>query len=270
MPSNAIVASTTVGIVDDEALGRACVRSALSGIADVSVVCEAGGVADALAALSRTRPDIIFLDVRMPDGDGFDVLAGLPAGYLPLVVFVTAFDAHAVAAFDAEATDYVLKPYEDSRIVAAVRRAQDRLRGARLSARASALTRVLQAAGGAPAGGVVKRPAAATYAQRIAVHAGDRHTYVMLSDVEWLEANGNHVRLHTRAGPHDVRTTMREMAAHLNPAVFMRVHRSAIVRIAAVNAIYPWFAGDYVVRLASGAEVRLSRTYRDDALRLFG
>lgn len=268
-----LIAALRVGIIDDEELGRICVRRALARRKDITITVEADGVSTALRALERERPDVLFLDVQLLDGTGFDILAALSDDYFPQVVFVTAFDAHALEAFAAHAVDYVLKPFSDEQIHSALLQARARLLGERLSDHFGRMAALLQ-----DMGAVVARPRKESeqpavpgggYAKRLTIRDGERHFFLGLADIDWFEAAGNNVRIHSRQGVFTMRMTLREIEGRLDPAAFQRIHRSTIVRIGAVRDIQPWFGGDFVVTLVDGTEVRLSRTFREDALRLF-
>ena len=246
-------------VVDDEPLGRANVISVLGKRGDVKFVAEAASVAEAVQTINSAAPDLVFLDVRMPDGDGFAALERLDPLRDPVVVFVTAYDAHAVAAFDAAAVDYVLKPFSDERLHHALDRALIRL--AERRARTVVETTSSQH--------VPTTPAPPRFARRITVRDGERYLYVSVAEIDWLEADGNIVKLHGRSGTQCLRLPLKEVVTHLDPALFVRIHRSTVVRVAAVREIQLWFGGDYRVLLHDGTELRMTRTYRDDALALF-
>lgn len=286
-------------VVDDEPLARRRIARLLSERDDVELVGEAAGGRAAIDAIARLRPDIVFLDVQMPDIDGFEVLRRLEGHPLPAVVFVTAFDEHALGAFEARAIDYLLKPYPPERFTQAVDRAvrwarrEDEEVGKRklvellrevLSDERDDLGRGARAAGGdatiphrPPSGGQheeasderdedpgVGGPAGETGAiERFVVKHRGRSTFVKASDVDWIEAEGNYVRLHVGTADHLVRGTITACAERLDPRRFVRVHRRYIVNLDRVREVQPWFGGDQIILLETGRKLRLSRTFRE-------
>lgn len=254
------VAKARAVVVDDEPLGRANVVSVLGGRADVQFVGEAASVEAAVRTIEASVPDVVFLDVRLPDGDGFAVLERLAPRCDAVVVFVTAYDVHAIAAFEAAAIDYVLKPFSDERLHQALDRALVRL------AERRARTVVEAAASRAAATPVPEPP---RFARRITVRDGERYVYVSVAEIDWIEADGNLVKLHGGLTTRSLRLPLKDLVAHLDPAMFVRIHRSTVVRLAAVKEIQQWFGGEYRVLLNDGTPLTMTRTYRDEALRLF-
>jgi two-component system LytT family response regulator len=261
----------SVLIADDEAVARARLRRLFAQSPDVAVVAECADGREAVAAVERLRPDVVFLDIRMPELDGFgvvDALAGEGAGgghQAPHVVFVTAYDAHAVRAFEVNAVDYLLKPVDAERLRATLDRVRRRdAAGGRAPApdqrRLLALLEELVAA----------RPASARLGERLLVRGEGRMYFVRLSDVDYLESAGNYVTLHAGEARHQVRERIGELARRLDPRRFVRIHRTAIVNVDRVREIQPWFSGDAVVILHSGRKLRLSRMYRAALEETFG
>ncbi|HEX6748323.1 MAG TPA: LytTR family DNA-binding domain-containing protein [Longimicrobium sp.] len=243
-------------IVDDERLARLGVRQLLEEH-DVEVVGECDGGEAAIAAIRRLAPDLVFLDVQMPEVDGFAVVERVGLEKMPAVVFVTAFDAYAVRAFDVHAVDYVLKPIDEERFHESVARALARLRQAsleridqRVAALASAVPSALEAGG-----------------QRIVVKEGGRISFVRHDEIDWAEADGNYVRLHVGAKSHLVRGTMDRTAEVLGPG-FIRIGRSAVVAIGAIRHLEPYGRGTYSLLLRSGEKLVTSRLYRGNLERL--
>jgi two-component system, LytTR family, response regulator len=261
-------------VVDDEPLARRRLARLLDAEPGVEVVGVCASGREAVDAIRRDRPDLVFLDVQMPELDGFGVLAEVGAERLPAIVFVTAYDRYALQAFEVHALDYLLKPYTPARLSAAVERAtrqlhapaDDAMRLAELlehlDRERRELARKLDGAAPAPA------PAAPapSHTGRLLVKEGERMFFVPVERVDWLEAEGNYVRLHCGTDAHLVRGTLGGMEEQLDARRFTRIHRSTIVNVDRVKEVRPWFAGDYLVKLQDGTELRLSRRYRDRLL----
>jgi two-component system LytT family response regulator len=263
-------------IVDDEPIARRRISRLLKLEDDVEVVNEVGSGTDAVAAIREQRPDLVFLDVQMPDLDGFGVVSALgEPEQMPAIVFVTAYNEYAVKAFDVNAVDYVLKPFDGERFRSAFQRAKTTLEqknsaeaGRRIKAlleevlgeqRTQALT-----AGGVPNGATpAPTVARARYLDRLMVKHDGRVFFVKVSDVDWFEASGNYVRVHVGRVSHLIRETMHGIEAQLDPNLFARIHRAVIVNMDRIRELQPWFAGDYIVILRDGRQLKLSRTYRE-------
>ncbi len=246
-------------VVDDEPLSRDRLRAALAAEPGVTIVGECPDGPSAVAAIRQDRPDLVLLDVQMPGLDGFGVLEAVGAAAMPPVIFVTAYDAFAVRAFEVHALDYLLKPFDDDRLRAALARARTRRGDA--TTLAGRLRALLEQHGPG-------EPPSAGYARRLMVRRGDTIRYVPLAEVDWIEAADNYVRLHGPGGVHLVRMTLRELETRLDPAAFARIHRSTLVRLAAIREIEPWVGGDYVARLHGGHELRISRTFKDRVIKV--
>lgn len=238
-------------IVDDEPIARRGIRQQLRGEADLEVIGECGDGAAAIEAITGLAPDLIFLDIQMPEVGGFDVVEAIGIARMPAVVFVTAYDEHALRAFDVHAVDYVLKPIDRHRFRTAVERARRRLAHApgQLDRRIAAVL------------GELGRPAH-DYAKRLAIKGDGRVILVDVDEVDRLEAAGNYVEVHSGARHHLVRETMASLEARLDPARFVRVSRSSIVNADRVRELQPMFNGDFVVVLRDGTKVAGSRRYR--------
>jgi two-component system LytT family response regulator len=255
-------------IVDDEPAARAKLRRLLAAERDVRVVGEASNGHEAVSAIRDTAPDVLLLDIRMPVLDGFETLERLASANvtLPKVIFVTAFDAFAVRAFEVRALDYLLKPFDGARLSAALERVR---REVDLEHRPSAVAlealfdqlrhRGQDEDTDAPRELDVLRNG---YLDRIAIRSVGVTRFVSLAYVEWIEACGNYVRLHGAEGRQLARQTLRGLVDRLDPALFARIHRSAIVNLTRVKLIKPIAAGDAVVVLHSGTRLRLSRSFR--------
>lgn len=234
-------------IVDDEPLARASVQALLERDTEIEVVGQGSGV-DAAALVARLRPDILFLDIQMPEVDGFALLELIGADAVPAIVFVTAFDRYALRAFDVHALDYLLKPFSDARFASALARAKAQARSRRrgeLDARIAELLRARQSP-----------------RTRFLVPARDRTLVVDAGQVDWIEAADYYICLHCGGASHLLRDTMDEIERQLDPQQFFRVHRSAIVNLARVREIHALFRGDCELTLADGTTVRLSRNRR--------
>jgi two-component system LytT family response regulator len=243
-------------IVDDEAPARSKLRRLLDAEPDVEIIGEAANGEEAVARIEQLHPDVVFLDVQMPRLDGFGVIERIGVAAMPHVVFVTAYDEHALRAFEVQALDYLLKPFSPDRLHAVVsraRRAVARDRPADIGARLAAL--------------LERTPP--QYLQRILVQRDERAVLVPVQQIDRLEAARNDVRLYTADTVHVVRGTLLELAGRLDPATFLRVNRSTIVRIDAIKELQPWFHGDYRVILRDGTELMWSRRYRAKQRRSF-
>lgn len=251
-----------VVVVDDEQPARAFVRSVLDGLPFVCVVAECADGPTAVEAIRREGPDLVLLDVQMPAMDGFGVVEAVGPDRMPEVVFVTAHEEFTLQAFAVHAFDYILKPFTPARLSAAVGEIRDRLTVATddsLEERLRALVAELKAREGDPGGGWV---------QRLTVRSGDRIRFVRLRDVDWIEAARNYVRLHVGSQQHVVRLSLQALVRRLDPAQFVRIHRSAVVNLDRVREVQSWVGGEYVAVLADGQQLRVSRGFRDALLAL--
>ena len=237
-------------IVDDEPVARRRIRRLLSSEPDVTVVGEAGDGRSAIDAIRSGQANLVFLDVQMPEGDGFDVVRTIGAA-MPEVVFVTAFDHYALSAFEVHALDYLLKPFDRTRFQQTIGRARARLAAAQGADARDRLTGLLSD---------LRRRS--PYLSRFVVRASDRVLLVEAAQVDWIEAADNYVMLHVGRASHAIRETMNRLAAELDPERFVRIHRSTIVQIDRIRELQPAFHGDYVVLLHDGTRLTLSRHHR--------
>jgi two-component system LytT family response regulator len=242
-------------IVDDESVARRRIRRLLAAEADVTVVGECADGASALSAIAKSKPDLAFLDVQMPELDGFGVVRSLTPAELPAIVFVTAYDRYALRAFDVQAIDYLLKPFTRERFRTALARARERLHERSNHGRLARLIDHLSAS--------------QHYPVRVAVRAGDRFVVVDWSDVDWIEAADNYVTLHVGAREYMVRDTLASIERQLDPDRFARIHRSAIVQLDRIVELHPATHGDVDVVLRDGGRLTLTRTWRDGVQRRF-
>ncbi len=248
-------------VVDDEPLARERLRKLLATEPELELIGECSDGASAVQAIREQSPDLVFLDVQMPELDGFGVVAQLGREKLPAIVFTTAHDQFALKAFEVHAVDYLLKPFGKERFQMGVQRAIEQVRRhstGDLTRRLSALLADVQP------------ESKAKFAARIAVKSSGRVVFVKVDDIDWVEAADNYVSLHVGNEEHLHRETMAALEAQLPPAKFMRISRSAIVNVDRIKELQPLFHGEYAVILRSGAKLTLSRSYRDKLDQLMG
>lgn len=244
-------------IVDDMPLSRERTRRYLTEVTEVEIVGECGDGREALAAIDSLAPDLLLLDVQMPGMTGLALLEKIPVAQRPAVVFVTAFDEFAVPAFAARAVDFLLKPFDRERLDQVLERVRAHLAQKRVQSDAAAAR--------TPASEAVP-----PWLGRIAIRSVGRTVFVSADSVDWLETAGNYVCLHAGKDTHVVRETMNKLETQLDPAKFVRIHRSTMVRIEAIRELQPLFNGDRVVILHDGTKLTLSRSYRDRARAALG
>jgi two-component system LytT family response regulator len=239
-------------VVDDEPLARERLASLLQPLEDIDVVGLCRDGEEAVAAILDLTPDLVFLDVQMPGVSGFDVIDAVGGDRMPLVIFVTAYDQHALRAFQVRALDYLLKPFDRDRFNEALQRARkqlDREEAGDIGRRLLALVNDLRR----------DRPRA----ERLVVKSGGRLFFLRPDEIDWVEAAGNYVRLHVGSTSHLLRETMTAMESRLDPEKFFRIHRCRIVNMDCVQELQPWLNGEYVVILRTGTRLTLSRGYRE-------
>ncbi|HEY3270388.1 MAG TPA: LytTR family DNA-binding domain-containing protein [Geothrix sp.] len=238
-------------VVDDEALARQRIRDLLRRSTDIELVGECADGLAAVKAIEDLRPDLVFLDIQMPELDGFGVVEAVGAERMPPTLFVTAYDQHALKAFEVHALDYLLKPFSPERFHQALDRARRwclRAGPEKVPDLEALLASLRQ-----------ERP----WVDRLLVRQGDRHMLVKTSALQWIEAEDNYVRLHVEGTSHLLRQTMSGLLARLDPAQFRRIHRSAIVNLDCIKEFQPWTGGDLMVIMRDGTRLTLSRTYRE-------
>jgi two-component system LytT family response regulator len=237
-------------IVDDEPMARQGLRLLLRGDPGIEIVGEAGSGTEAVAAILEERPDLVFLDIQIPDPNGFQVVAQVAAEHLPAVIFCTAYDQYAIQAFEINAIDYLLKPFSDARFRAALARAKEemaRSESAGLATKLNSLIAQLAAPPPPP--------------DRILLKSGGEIVFLKPEEIEWIEAEGDYMKFHVGGRTHLLRETMARLEAKLDPKRFARIHRSIIVNLHRVKKLMPSFAGEYTVLLEDGTKLRLSRGY---------
>jgi two-component system LytT family response regulator len=250
-----VTAPLRVVVVDDEPLARQGMSSLLARDPDVAVVAECADGREAVDAIGALHPDLVLLDVQMPEMDGFEVLRALDPERMPAVVFVTAFDRFALRAFDVAAVDYLLKPFDDDRFARAMERAKTAVRGAEAGELGRRMMRLLESAPAAAG----PAPRASGWATRLLVKATGRTVFVRTEEVDWIEADDYYAKLHVAGKSHLMRETMASLEARLDPQRFFRVHRSAIVNLDRVREVQFLFRGEHVVILHDGTKLKLTR-----------
>jgi two-component system LytT family response regulator len=245
-------------IVDDEPLARDCVRLALEQQDDVAVVGECADGASAVDAIRAQDPDLVFLDVQMPGLDGFGVIERIGAEAMPPVLFVTAYDKHALRAFAVHALDFLLKPFDDDRFRDALEHARRHLSAEGRLGMRDALTGLLES----------RRAGGERHARRIMVQEQERIRFVPVEAVDWFEADRNYVLLHCGKDVFRVRMTLTALQDELDPSRFIRVHRSTVLNLDRIREVQPWFGGDYVARHKYDQLVRVSRRFRVGLLKV--
>jgi two-component system LytT family response regulator len=239
-------------IVDDEPLARDRLRQLLQSDPEFQIAGECRNGVEAVEAIRKSRPDLIFLDVQMPEVDGFGVIEAVGARNMPPVIFVTAYDKYALRAFDENALDYLLKPYDERRFQRAVQRVKDHLNRGTSNNMTERMMALLQDVS-------PERKAM----DRLVIKSDGRVVFLKTREVDYAEAAGNYLSLHVGKDTYLIRETMNAFEARLDPEKFLRIHRSTIVNIERIKEVQPWFKGEYVVTLRDGTELSLSRTYRD-------
>lgn len=246
-------------IVDDEPLGRTVIREMLRRDPDFAVVGECANGHEAIAAISDERPDLVFLDVQMPEVDGFAVLASLDAERLPMIIFVTAYDQYAVAAFEVHAVDYLLKPFDRERFGKALQRAKIQLQRESANDVSQRILALLE-----------EQRAKTKCLERLVIKHNGRVFFLKTEEIDWISAEGNYVNLHVKKDSYLLRETISSLEAQLDPQKFVRIHRSQIVNIDRIRELRHWSHGEYQVILHDGAELMLSRSYREKLHGLLG
>jgi two-component system LytT family response regulator len=247
----------TAIVVDDEPPARRRIEALLERDPDVAVVAASGDVDAVGPLIAGHAPDLLFMDVQMPGVSGIELVRAIPSELLPLVIFVTAYDEYAIAAFDLHAADYVLKPVDADRFCLALQRAKERLR--LLHGKASDPVRNFLASG-----------ATASTLDRIAVQSNQRMRLLRVEEIEWIEAAGNYVRVHAARRHYLLRESIGALEGRLDPRRFVRIHRSTIVNIDHIHELVPRAFGDYLVYTRGGEELVLSRRYRSRVDPLIG
>ena len=238
-------------VVDDEPLARAMILEMLETDSNVEIVGECANGREAVEVIKSSAPDIVFLDIQMPEVGGFEVLESLDANAHPYVIFVTAYDQYAVRAFEVHALDYLLKPFDRERFEGAWRRAKAQIKLDRTSRRDQDIIALLEELKAGP-----------RYLERLVIKNGGRVFFLHVQDIHCIEAEGNYVRVYDHQKGYLLRETISSLEEQLDPKQFLRIHRSAIVKIDRIKEMQPWFHGEYRIIMENGKQLALSRNYR--------
>jgi two-component system, LytTR family, response regulator len=253
-------------VVDDEPLARSGIAALASRDDDIEIVGECGDGKLAVESILELAPDLVLLDVQMPEMTGFDVLHAIGADKMPAVIFITAYDHFAVRAFEVNALDYLLKPFDDERFSAAMSRAKRTIRESQVDVLSEQLLGLLKSTGKDPASRSAAPPQSPrneSFLSRLVVKNGGRVLFVRTEEIDWIEAADYYVRLHIARKSHLLRETMSALEGQLDPTRFFRVHRSAIVNLDRVVEIQPYFHGEHILLLQDGSKLKLSRARKE-------
>jgi two-component system, LytTR family, response regulator len=263
-------------VVDDEPLARRGLEIRLRAFKDFEIVAQCANGREALEAVARYAPDLMFLDIEMPGIDGFEVLRRVPQTSMPMVVFVTAFDRYAIEAFDAHALDYLLKPLVDERLERTIARVREHFaqrRSVKHREQLVALLARVTGAGQLDADELIARGAAGAprrFPEVLPIRLGRETLRLPVAAIEWVDAAGDYMCVHAEGRTHIVRATMKQFEERLDPADFQRIHRSTIVNVRRIRKLKPHTNGEYFLTLDGGHELKLSRSYRDRLERILG
>jgi two-component system LytT family response regulator len=246
-------------IADDESLARKFIRRMLKQDHDVEIVGECSNGAEAVAMIRKEKPDLVFLDIQMPEMNGFAVLDALGVDQLPEIVFTTAYESYAIRAFELHALDYLLKPFDQVRFQAALKHAKEHFHSRQREDGRLQIGTLLESI-----------RAQQEYLDRIIIRADGRITFLHTREIDWLEADDKYVHLHTGKAARMVRQTLAAMESQLDPKKFLRVHRSAIVNVDRIKELQPLFNGEHSLILEDGTRLTLSRKYKDKLFSLLG
>ena len=246
-------------IVDDEPLARRNLRVLLERDPQIEILDECRNGREAVKAINTLSPDLIFLDIQMPEMDGFDVLARVGPEHIQAIIFVTAFDQYALKAFDVHALDYLLKPFDDERFVRALERAKSQIAAREINQLSGRLLALLEERETERKGSTRDE----RYLTRLMIKASSRMMLLKVDEIDFIEADGNYAKLHAGRKTHLLREKMNDLEGRLDPAKFVRIHRSIIVNLERIKEMHPHFNGDYVVVLEDGRQLKLSRTRRE-------
>jgi len=246
-------------IADDEALARRFIRRMLKDDHDVEIVGECSNGKETVAMIRKQNPDVVFLDVQMPEMDGFAVLESIGTERLPEIIFATAYEQYAIRAFELHALDYLLKPFDQARFKDAIKHAKERFRSERQNEGRMQISALLES--------IKNKP---QYLERLMIKAAGRISFLSADEINWIEADDKYVHLHTRKISPMVRQTLSAMETQLDPKRFRRIHRSAIVNVERIKELQPLFNGEHSILLDDGTKLTLSRNYKNKLFELLG
>ncbi|MDN5205247.1 LytTR family DNA-binding domain-containing protein [Fulvivirgaceae bacterium BMA10] len=241
-------------IVDDEAYARGIIRLMLESHDDITVLSECSNGIEAVETIKQTKPDLVFLDIQMPEVNGFDVIKEVQNYHKAYYIFTTAYDEYALKAFEVNAIDYLLKPFDDNRFEEALRRAKEQIKRKELEALSQKFINIL---------GDIERKEDTTYLNKISIRSGGKIYFIDVANIDWIEADNQYVQIHVAGSKHILRESLTSLERSLNPQFFYRTHRSAIINIKRIKELEPHFKGDYVITLLDGTKVKLSRSRKD-------
>lgn len=245
--------------MDDEPLARRNIRLLLEQDPQIEILEECRDGREAVKAINTLSPDLIFLDIQMPEVDGFDVLARVGPEKIQAIIFVTAFDQYALKAFDVHALDYLLKPFDDDRFANALRRAKSQIEAREIDRLSKRLLALLEERQNERTSAVSRKD----YLTRLMIKVSGRVVLLKVGEIDFIEADGNYAKLHVGRKSHLLREKMHDLEGQLDPAKFVRIHRSTIVNVDRIKEMHPHFNGDYIVVLEDGRQLRLSRSRRE-------
>ena len=257
-------------IVDDEPLARETLRLLLSSNEQVVIAGECKNGQEAVDTLLKQDLDLVFLDIQMPEMNGFEVIEAVGAEKMPVVIFVTAYDQYALQAFEARALDYLLKPFDDERFEQALQRAFEQIHQRQVGELSTKLVDLIKSTADQQHIEVRDEPVGGSFLERIMIKERGSIFFVKVDEIDWIEAAGDYVSLNVGAKSHLVRETMSGLMKKLNPRQFVRVHRSSIVKVDSIRELKPYFHGDYIITLKNGKELKLSRRYWDQVEKVLG
>jgi len=250
-------------IADDEPLAREKIRNLLEEDPDIELIGECADGIETVTAIRNQQPDLVFLDVQMPELDGFGVLKALSDSNLPTLIFVTAYDQYALRAFEVHALDYLLKPFDRERFQKALQRAKEHIRKEKSGEVNEKLLTLLEDLKSEKSNNHERK-----YLDRLVIKAGGRVTFLKTEEIDWIEAAGNYIRLYIGKDSHLLRETMNNIQTKLDPEKFLRIHRSTILKIDRIKELQPWYHGEYFVTLENGKQLTSSRSYRHQLSKL--
>lgn len=260
-------------VVDDESLARKGLTMRLAQFPQVEVVQVCNNGKEALTAIAEEGPDLVFLDIQMPGMTGLEVVEKLQQDNMPMIIFVTAYDAFAVDAFSANAVDYLLKPIEDERLAKAIEKVTEQVANKQAAVEKQRLLEIVIGLTGKSKHAIdewLQNPdEKSEYSDRIAIKDGSSTTFVPVRDIDWVDAAGDYMCVHVQGQTHIMRTTMKELEAQLDPNIFQRVHRSTIVNLQRVDKVSSHINGEFHLTLSCGSSLKMSRSYKDKVKHFF-